>query len=73
MGLATAAMAGEGPAAPIVSAPAEPAAVARAIDEHQGAEAYDQVIVGYLLQIARELERRRGSPTRPSCAGGLDG
>ena len=53
MGLATAAMAGEtSPAAPT---PTEPAVVARAIDEHQGIEAYDQVIVGYLLQIAREL------------------
>jgi len=29
----------------------EPATVARAIDEHQREEAYDQVIVGYLLQI----------------------
>jgi hypothetical protein len=55
MGLATAAMANDVSATPIVSTPAEPAEVARAIDEHQGADAYDQVIVGYLLQIAREL------------------
>src|SRR3954465_6369398 len=34
----------------------EPAAVARAIDEHQREEAYDQVIVGYLLQIGEELK-----------------
>src|SRR3954471_22665877 len=33
----------------------EPAIVARAIDEHQREEAYDQVIVGYLLQIGEEL------------------
>ena len=33
----------------------DPEAVARAIDEHQSDEAYDQVIVGYLLQIAQEL------------------
>jgi hypothetical protein len=33
----------------------EPATVARAIDEHQREEAYDQVIVGYLLQIGEEL------------------
>jgi hypothetical protein len=36
----------------------EPAAIARAIDEHPktDAAAYDQVIVGYLLQIAGELK-----------------
>lgn len=33
----------------------DPEAVARAIDEHQSDEGYDQVIVGYLLQIAQEL------------------
>jgi hypothetical protein len=37
------------------SPPTEPAAVARAIDEHHHAEAYDQVIVGYLQQIAEEI------------------
>src|SRR2546423_4672123 len=38
--------------------PTEPAAIARAIDEHPrtDAAAYDQVIVGYLLQIADELK-----------------
>ncbi len=38
--------------------PTEPAAIARAIDEHPkgDAAAYDQVIVGYLLQIAEELQ-----------------
>ena len=39
----------------------EPAVVARAIDEHQRVEAYDQVIVGYLLQIAEELRSARGA------------
>jgi hypothetical protein len=34
--------------------------VARAIDEPGRAEAYDQVIVGYLLQIARELKDTTG-------------
>src|SRR5437879_1962613 len=38
--------------------PTEPAVIARAIDEHprSDAAAYDQVIVGYLLQIADELK-----------------
>src|SRR5207245_2121891 len=38
--------------------PTEPAVIAKAIDEHSkaGATAYDQVIVGYLLQIAAELK-----------------
>lgn len=39
----------------------EPAAVARAIDEHQREQAYDQVIVGYLLQIANELKSAEGA------------
>jgi hypothetical protein len=38
----------------------EPASVARAIDEHQREEAYDQVIVGYLLQIGEELRTTDG-------------
>lgn len=33
----------------------EPAAVAEAIERHPRAKAYDQVIVGYLLQLAEEL------------------
>jgi hypothetical protein len=41
----------------------EPGVVARAIDEHHGIEAYDQVIVGYLLQIARELGTADGTDT----------
>ena len=43
----------------------EPATVARAIDEHQREEAYDQVIVGYLLQIGEELRAADG----PEAAG----
>ena len=39
----------------------EPATVARAIDEHQREEAYDQVIVGYLLQIGDELKTAEGA------------
>ena len=44
--------------APAVAA--EPAAVAQAIDAHEGATAYDQVIIGYLLQIAQELQTASG-------------
>ena len=40
---------------------AEPAAVARAIESHERGTAYDQVIVGYLLQIANELKTASGS------------
>ncbi|GAC1457739.1 MAG: hypothetical protein PVSMB1_07580 [Gemmatimonadaceae bacterium] len=47
------------------SAALEPATVARAIDEHQREEAYDQVIVGYLLQIGEELKTAEG----PEAAG----
>ena len=38
--------------------PTEPAVIAQAIDQHSKADAtgYDQVIVGYLLQIAAELK-----------------
>ena len=39
----------------------EPATVAKAIDEHQREEAYDQVIVGYLLQIGEELKTAEGA------------
>ena len=40
--------------------PTEPSIVAKAIDEHPRAAAYDQVIVGYLLQIAHELKTASG-------------
>ena len=63
IGLARAALARE------TSEPAstDPTAVARAIDEHQGDSAYDQIVVGYMLQIADELntdEKRAAGPLR---------
>ena len=61
LGLARAALVaesiGEDPATP----PAEPAVIARAIDGHPKNAAYDQVIVGYLLQIADELKGAGGA------------
>jgi hypothetical protein len=45
----------------------DPTAVARAIDEHQGDSAYDQIVVGYMLQIADELntnEKPTAAPLR---------
>jgi hypothetical protein len=54
VGLARAAIAAEVAATPEQPA-LEPEAVALAIDEHDREEAYDQVIVGYLLQIAHEV------------------
>jgi hypothetical protein len=38
----------------------DPGIVARAIDQHAGGTAYDQVIVGYLLKIAEELRTSKG-------------
>jgi hypothetical protein len=38
----------------------DPATVAKAIEEHKRDEAYDQVVVGYLLQIAEELKAKGG-------------
>ena len=38
----------------------DPATVARAISEHSESDAYDQVIVGYLLQIVQELRTATG-------------
>jgi hypothetical protein len=40
---------------------AEPTDVARAIESHERGTAYDQVIVGYLLQIAEELKTTGGA------------
>jgi hypothetical protein len=42
-------------------ADADPAVVAQAIDSRQRDGAYDQVIVGYMLQIADELKAGRGT------------
>ena len=39
-----------------------PLVIADAIDSRQQEEAYDQVIVGYLLQIADELKKQGGTP-----------
>jgi len=62
LGLARAAMVADATSADDAQAsPAEPAAVARAIDEHPKNAAYDQVIVGYLLQIADELKDAGGA------------
>ncbi|HTT67567.1 MAG TPA: HEAT repeat domain-containing protein, partial [Gemmatimonadales bacterium] len=49
------------PAAPMEAAAAEPSQVARAIEGHERGTAYDQVIVGYMLQIADELKVAGGS------------
>ena len=74
IGLARAALVSDTSGAPAGSSPSddaddnaalEPASVARAIDEHQREEAYDQVIVGYLLQIGEELRTTEG----PEAAG----
>src|SRR6476660_5143492 len=56
VGLARAAIASDLAAQPEQSA-MEPELVAHAIDEHDREQAYDQVIVGYLLQIAREVRQ----------------
>ena len=57
VGLARAALAAE-PNDPNTAL--EPAVVARAIEQHTHEQAYDQVIVGYLLQIANELRSSEG-------------
>jgi hypothetical protein len=56
IGLARAAIASDLAAQPEPSA-MEPEVVAHAIDEHDREQAYDQVIVGYLLQIVREVRQ----------------
>jgi hypothetical protein len=58
IGLARAALAGQ--IGEDEAPPTRPAVIAKAIDEHVGGEAYDQVIVGYLLQIAQELKAAGG-------------
>src|SRR5436190_3738540 len=57
LGLARAALSAEALDTP----PSEPAVIAKAIDEHPKSAAYDQVIVGYLLQIADELKNVGGA------------
>jgi hypothetical protein len=59
MGLVRAALATDGRDVDLEDS--DPSAIARAIDENSGrAEAFDQIIVGYLLQIARELQTASG-------------
>ena len=58
IGLARAALASEEKAEEAPNT--EPAIVAQAINEHPAAKAYDQVIVGYLLQLAQELKQEGG-------------
>jgi len=58
IGLARAALAGQ--LGEDEAPPTKPAVIAKAIDEHPKSEAYDQVIVGYLLQIAEELKSAGG-------------
>lgn len=58
LGLAQSALAGDEPLDP--SASPDPASLARAIQAHRRESAYDQVIVGYLLQLADELKTSRG-------------
>lgn len=59
IGLARAALAG-GVEDDDVAEGLKSAVVAHAIDEHERGAAYDQVIVGYLLQIAEELKTAGG-------------
>jgi hypothetical protein len=62
VGLARAAMFAESaPQATGDVSSTDPVVVAKAIDEHRREVAYDQVIVGYLLQIAEELKRKGGA------------
>ena len=57
IGLAQAALAGQ------ATLETDPSVVADAIDSHEDDSAYDQAIVGYLLQIAKELSHNEGAPS----------
>jgi len=61
LGLARAALVAESIGEDAAAPPTEPAAIARAIDNQPRNAAYDQVIVGYLLQIADELKDAGGA------------
>ena len=61
MGMARAAMLLDGDAA-LDEDSANPLVVAENIDRRVKDKAYDQVIVGYLLQIAEELKKQGGTP-----------
>ena len=61
IGLARAALASELDDETIEAADStDPVVVAKAIDDHKRDAAYDQVVVGYLLQIAEELKSKGG-------------
>lgn len=60
IGLARAALAVESEKADEPPPSTDPVVVAKAIDEHGKDTAYDQVVVGYLLQIADELKAKQG-------------
>ncbi|MGH7653931.1 MAG: hypothetical protein ACREN6_04645 [Gemmatimonadaceae bacterium] len=61
IGLARAALAAESTDEKLDSAEStDPVVVAKAIEEHKKDAAYDQVVVGYLLQIAEELKTKGG-------------
>jgi len=61
VGLARAALAADAMAEGAPPPSSEPSVIAKAIDEHPKSAAYDQVIVGYLLQIADELKHAGGA------------
>ena len=62
VGLARAALVAEAVGGDDAPPPAsEPTMIAKAIDDHPRSAAYDQVIVGYLLQIADELKHSGGA------------
>ena len=56
---------GEGTATPVEPPPVDtdPTAVAKAINVRRGEAAYEQAVVGYLLQIAQELRTSEGADT----------
>lgn len=61
IGLARAALAAEASDEALDDAQStDPVVVAKAIEEHKKDAAYDQVVVGYLLQIAEELKTKGG-------------
>lgn len=61
LGLARAALMVDATAEGAPPPSSEPSVIAKAIDEHPKSAAYDQVIVGYLLQIADELKNAGGA------------
>ena len=58
LGLAQAALASDEPQE--ATASSDPKSIARTIDGHRQEDAYDQVIVGHLLQLADELKSGKG-------------